>query len=415
MTLTLHNAKLILIVLFTFFFTFTIPQWSPPIRLDDKCETELRRATMFSDQSSKITHFFWCQYDSWERKFNLLYRRQYPNGILSSVEELDNEHECEHVSVTGAHDGEQLFVAYAADRRSKHTHCGMDTRDGCLDIYTINSADGGFTWSRVMAVPRTNMDDIWNRQYPKVIMNPATGRVWIFYVLSNVEAETFSLGFVTRPEGSTIYSLERLLGYRKELIMEVTVALSKYNGNAMIHLVWTGEVQKQLHLMQAISANNGDSWQTTEIIQPGFAGRFTSDIRIDPGYMVLPYLHSQSSSAQIAVSNDWARSWNMITISQHPGIADSAICYKTGKNDAIVVALLNAEVSENKFNGEFGYMRVTDGQWIKGGNPFGNMNVAYDPSIRCYVENGKYVIKAVAIEDSDDGMQKIFLSTLVLP
>ncbi len=388
-------------------------QWSPFIRVDDDCKTEVRQVTMFSDHKAQVTHYFWCQYNTKDRKYNLLYRRQYANGIFSPVDTLDTEHECERMAATGPHDGEQIFLAYQADRRIAHTHCSADMKDGCLDIYTLNSADGGFTWGTPMAVSRSNPNDIWNRQNPKIVMNPETNRVWIFYVLANVEQTSFSIGYVTRPEGSIAYSAERTIAGRKELIMDITVALSNIGGDLLVHLVWTGEVGGNLQLRQAISNSNGESWSTSALLDPGFAGKFTSDIKMDQGYMVLPYLKDTKGVAQLSLTSDRSRSWRKKQISTKTGIADVALCYKTSRNDGIVFTLLNADMGDGKFEGEYGYMKIANENWIRGTNPFGGRNLAYDPTIRCYVENGKFVVKAVAIEMGQNQNQ-IHLTQLVI-
>ena len=397
-------------------FSFALAQWSAPVRVDDNCYTELRRASIFSDQHARVTHYFWCELSKEDRRFHLMYRRQYQNGIFSEVEILDLDHECEQVAVTGAFDGEQIFVAYAADRRSKHTHCTIDTKDGCLDIYSLNSADGGFTWSMPRQVPRSNTNDVLNRQYPSIIRSSLTGRVWIFYAVSNVGVDASSIAFVTKAGDSITYATERVLGFHPELILTVSAATTTFSGSAtMIHVAWTGEVNKQIRLTHIASTTNGDSWTNYQVPGNGFLGQFTSEVRMDPTYLAMTYLQTAQSPSQVAVSTNAGKDWRLISISSYPGIADASICFKYSKNDALLFTFVNAGSGNGQFKGEFGYIRLSDGQWIRGTNPFGEMNLAYSPTIRCYTENNQFVIKVVAVEASEYGQNsKIYTSKMTL-
>ena len=375
--------------------------WSPHIRIDDNCQTELKRATMFIDQKSKVTHYFWCQYYSDNYRFRLLYRKQDQAGELSPVQTLDTEHDCEEISVTGINDGMTINVAYEADRSIAHTRCSAEMTEGCLDIYYFDSKDGGETWSKPQAVGKADMNDIWNRAYPRIVVSPLTGRSWIFYVLTNVESTIYSIGWVTRPADSLIYTSETLLGFRKELIMGITVALSNYRGSFLIHIVWTGEFDGRLVLIQGVSPNNGITWTVSEFLGRGFAGKFTSNILMDQQYMILPYLEYSYAPSRLAITPDRTNNWKLREISENSGIPDVALCYKTSKADAILFTLLNAQIDTNQYEGEFGYMRLSDETFIRGDNPFGSYSMAYDPNIRCYVGNDDaFVVKALGILNS---------------
>ena len=55
-------------------------------------------------------------------------------------------------------------------------------------------------------------------------------------------------------------------------------------------------------------------------------------------------------------------------------------------------------------------MMLADEKWIAGTNPFGKMNLGYDPNIRCYIDNGVYVVKVVGIENVQGTTNKIYIT-----
>ncbi len=390
------------IVTLSLFAARSLSSWAPLTRVDNSGVTEIRRATLFIDQKSRLTHYFWCQHNLTTNAFNLLHRTQQPGSSdLSPIQLLDTEHECEELTITGPNDGLHVYIAYGADRRTPHTHCSKDNTDGCLDVYSIDSADAGSTWTRPQQIQRDARDDIWNRAYPRILLHPITGRLWIFYVLSNVEKTSYTIGFVTRPRDSSVYSKEKMLNQQKELIMGLAAGLSRKKTTNTIHVVWTNDEKKDLQVREAYSTSEGVKWKYSKIVGTGYSGRLVSDLAMDQQYMALAYLSGTTAPSRLAVTTNGGDSWQLKELSENTGLEDLALCYKTGKKNAILFTLLNAEVQTEKFEGEFGYIKVSEDRWVRDENPFGDKNLVYDPNVRCFVgADGHFVVRAIGIEDN---------------
>jgi len=192
--------------------------------------------------------------------------------------------------------------------------------------------------------------------------------------------------------------------------MGVTVALSNNNAQILIHLVWTGEINGRLLLVQAISPDNGISWTYSNLLGTGFTGRFVSNIAMHPMFMAMPYLEYSYAITRIAITWDRTASWRLVQISENSGIPDLALCYKANTQDAMLFTLLNAEIGVSKYEGEFGIFRLGNGIWTRGENPFGAMSLAYDPIVKCQTQNNAYTVKALGIE----GMDKIYVTQNII-
>jgi len=387
------------VLIFVFLVYGVYADWDKPIRVDENCTTEMKRATLYTDQITRVTHYFWCQLDKNTGRFYLYYRRQIPQGILYPETILDISHSCEGVSIAGSSDGGRLYVAYNARRSRPRTSCNEDITDGCMDIYTLQSLDGGLSWSIPAVIPRKNLKDVRNRWAPKAIINPFTDRVWVFYLTQETEDMMYSIGYSSKPDNSILYNSEVLMNTRKELILDVTAALSN-PGSLNIHLVWSGEANKVLTMNQMVSSNNGINWRGVGSVDKGFAGNMVSNIIMNARNMFIPFLQQMGSPTYIKTSTDGGSRWSSTQISQYSGLPDICLCFKSFGNDGAVFSLLNAKLGEGNYVGEFGYIDINNGKWIKGSKPFGNFILNYDPNIRCYVENGNYVVKAIAISEN---------------
>lgn len=383
------------IVVFIFLAFGVYAKWEPLERVDENCTTEMKRATIYIDQITRISHYFWCQLDERSGRFYLYYRKQIPEGILYPETILDISHSCEGVSVAGSSDGRRIYLAYSAERSRARTSCNEDITDGCMDIYTLESLDSGDSWSLPVVLPRKNLKDIRNRWSPKILIDPLSSRLWIFYITQETEEMMYSIGYVQRTS-SSIYNSEVLMNSRKELILDVTAAVSN-PGPVIIHLIWSGEVNQALAMNQLISTNNGVSWRAVGMIDRGFGGNMVSDIIMNAKNMYIPFLKQMGAPTQLKMSVDGGSKWSSFQISQYSGLPDICLCFKSFGNDGTVFSLLNAKISEGNYIGEFGYLRVIDRRWIKADKPFGNFILNYDPNLRCYVENGQYIVKAIAI------------------
>lgn len=375
--------------------------WEPVERIDENCTTEMKRASLYINQITRITHYFWCQLDVQSGRYYLYYRRQIPEGILYPETILDISHSCEGVAATGSNDGTRIYVAYSAERSRSRTSCNDEMTDGCMDIYTLESSDGGETWSVPEVLPRRNTSDVRDRWNPRIITNPLSERVWIFYLTQEKNENLYSIGYISKPDKSSPYGPEVLVNTRKEIIVDVAVAVSNL-GRLCLHLVWSGDVEGKIAMYQAISTNNGRSWSDVGFVDRGFSGNMVSDIIMNDRQMYIGHLKGTGLPTYLKISRNGGERWRPLQISALSGLPDISLCYKSFGTDGAVFALLNVKLGTGDYKGEFGYYLIASERWVQSEKPFGNFILDFDPNARCYVENGQYIVKAIAISKNTE-------------
>ena len=268
-----------------------------------------------------------------------------------------------------------------------------------MHLYTLDSRDKGEQWSTPVQISRSNRDDIRNRWRPRILINPQSNRLWIFYITQNTESKQYSIGYVSRPEGSSTYNSEVQMNQRSEIIVDLAAALTKPNGKLSLHLIWTGDIKGTLTMTQMISTNNGVGWKTVGGVANGFGGPMISNIIMNPQYLYIPYLQSTGASeSYMLVSTNGGSRWNKLKISNKSGLPDITLCFKAFGTKGIVFSLLNWKKSEGVYLGEFGFLDVSVMRYKDTKEtPFGNEILNYDPNLSCYVENDQYTVKAIGI------------------
>ena len=162
------------LIILVLLLTLTVADWTTPVKVIPAYKDSF---SIFTDDSNGVSHVFWC--NNIDLNFN--YRRFYPNNTLSPIQVFEWEQPCNRSYVIkGAHDGKSLYLVFQGSRkRVIGGSCETDSNK-CHDIFFSESINGGETWSKPKAVPRNDMADKRDRQYPDLIVT-VEKRLWIFY------------------------------------------------------------------------------------------------------------------------------------------------------------------------------------------------------------------------------------------
>eukprot|EP01022_Parablepharisma_sp_SALTPOND_P022845 TRINITY_DN4670_c0_g1_i1.p1 TRINITY_DN4670_c0_g1~~TRINITY_DN4670_c0_g1_i1.p1 ORF type:complete len:428 (-),score=5.73 TRINITY_DN4670_c0_g1_i1:215-1414(-) len=227
--------------------TQSLAKWEEPIEIIPSYGTT---RSIFTDNSNGISHVFWCR----NPDFQFHYRRFYPNGTLSEIMTFYWNAPCFlYYTVEGLHDGKTLYLVYQG-RRQRHTISGKCQEDPrvCNDVYFSESTDGGNAWSKPVAVPRADMYDKQNREFPLLLVTPQK-RLWVFYRMTGFYDAPYS--YVTRPSGSSVFSPEIVTPVR---VNHASVAYNVVKGSSVVSIFYNhhGDTKPYHYYTE----NNGVNW-----------------------------------------------------------------------------------------------------------------------------------------------------------
>ncbi len=164
------------------------------------------------------------------------------------------------VSVSGPEDGKTLFVAFSANRTIKGVQCNVNDTTGCIDVYFMESADAGETWSSPKPVQRRDRNDARSRVNPRLLYIRESKRLYIFYVRPMEDDN--AIYQVTRSSGSIVFSSESMAYSNKYPIERLQVAYTTVWSKTYIHLVFMFPYL----LTWVYSDNGGVSWKLGDVL-----------------------------------------------------------------------------------------------------------------------------------------------------
>ena len=378
-----------LILLFLFQALFA---WDKVVEISNNTDGDVDRSAMYLDGGTFTTHYFWCQVNIFTGKYRLMYRSQNINGNLFPIKVLDMEHDCILPTAAGENNGKNIYVAFNAHRVTRGSaKCDEDNLPSCQEIYILETKDGGNTWTKPMPIKRANMNDVVNRWSPSIIVHPDTKRIWITYINKNYIGLRFTIGYVTRPRGSSLYSNEALLDNREGAIVFTTVAISNFNSVQMVHIIWTAETNNILRIYQRITKTNGIKWSAPQYISDGHINDAYSDIEIGGFSIYVPYTPIENNYMCIKMSNNAGRDWHNTPIMQGKGFGKLAGCVKKAQKEVRLFAIAN--LRSDKYTTYFGWMNPINSKWNQEKTPFDGIDTRLEPSVECAVRGSKIVVK----------------------
>ncbi len=231
MNIQIRFAILLLLLEFS-----TCEYWSRPMNVTTPADAG--EVKLLVDPAGN-SHIVWL--DSAVVRYLLLDPQNRP--LLGPVV-LESAHPAEALDFVG--DGTKLFVVFQAARGRLTQSCIYPLfAQGCRDIFFVESADGGKTWSQSTVVPRQNMSDIANRQYPSLLYIKEKDRLAIFYAKDKpTDGQGKDVYCVTRVSGSKVFRDEHVIQTSDAMIF-VSPPHAGYTiaGNlATIHLHFSGVV-----------------------------------------------------------------------------------------------------------------------------------------------------------------------------
>ncbi len=291
----------IMMIAFALLFIFALSEgkWATPITVVPAYNGLL--SSVFTDNTTQASHVLWCD-DSTRR---LSHRRVNPDGSMSDIHPFPQwKAPClTNHFITGLGDGKTIFIVYQGYRsRSPRGNC-KDNADSCSDVFISESKDAGDNWSTLVAVPRIDMNDHENRQFPQVVTNKQ-GRVWIFYRMGGFYESP--LTFVTRSPGSAVFAQETKLPI---VIDSFSVSYGLIKTGVVLSVFYsTHSSIKKYHYY----TNNMVKWEGPVDVTdfcPGEA--FEAMPQTTPGTPRYLYLscRNQDYKTHLKVSADWGKTW----------------------------------------------------------------------------------------------------------
>ena len=198
-------------------------EWTFPIKVIPSYQLS---QSVYVDTFTKIAHVIWCN------DYKMYYLRFGPNNEISPTKLLDSPHTCfSRFIINGYNDGKSIFIVYEGRRKRIPGRC-VNITDACNDIYFLESADGGISWSKEIAVPRRDLNDHEDREFPKLFITHQN-RIWIFYRMSGLADAPYS--YVTRSLGASVFSNEIKLSIR---VQTSSIAYNYYNNQHILSIYY---------------------------------------------------------------------------------------------------------------------------------------------------------------------------------
>jgi len=176
-----------------------------------------------------------------------VYIALFPNKTVTSTE-LEIEIPSS-ACISGFDNGKSLIIAYSGPR---------NTNPEMNDIYTIDSSDGGATWSKPLPVSRENMTDEKQRSRPNLLVTLAK-RVFLFFECNK------SICFSSRPWGSQLFGNEKVLSTKQLQSRIVSYEIDTRPSTVLVSWMSpkNGEATWEVVFSQDNGVNWGkDSWST---------------------------------------------------------------------------------------------------------------------------------------------------------
>lgn len=142
------------------------------------------------------------------------------------------------VSIAGAENGADLFLAFSARRTLNGIKCDKSVQDGCIDVYFIESKNSGINWTEPVVVPRPNLKDACYRNFPHILFISETGRLIITYVVTAQGYRYMDFSLISRPKDSLIFTNEKV--YSKPYdnqVLDVSIVYTHVKNVTVVHTI----------------------------------------------------------------------------------------------------------------------------------------------------------------------------------
>lgn len=326
--------------------------WSLPKHIaDNVLGSGFGSPTILSDPTAKLSHVMYCGAGK-----GLFYLRIDSEEKARAAKNIHSESQCYAISVARSRDGKGLFVAEGV------------VRGAVEDIFFLESADSGETWSVPVLVPRENQGDAMKRSAPSIVASK-TGRLWIFYTIQT-HASNRIMMVATRTPGSKVFANEAASSVNN---------ISEADGAECLHLAWNDGAFTSLDAVKyAQSKNNGVTWSDpVKIAEKTRLGSLMADPVNFPRQIVA--VHAVlSENHTMVVSEDNGATWKRsFTLLNSTAIPLSSQCRCGNRNFALAEDMANPTV--------FGAYDLKTGSYTVGPVAFRGMGDIDWPAVGCYL------------------------------
>jgi len=202
------------------------------------------------------------------------------------------------------------------------------------DVYFMESADKGKTWSAAVAVPREDMKDAFHRYSPMVVPNEANDRVCLVYFKAAKGQAEGDVCWACRAPGSKVFGNEVAIVKGVPVISRVRMAASVHNLRVTLHLLYVAKNENANALFYHKSTDNGLTWTRQKLSDYGTLEAYQEPALITgpsdykDGRLVVGYSYRGNGDAAMYTSYDNGEKWSssMLSGSSKYAITSLALC-----------------------------------------------------------------------------------------
>jgi len=392
------------LLIFALIFATCFSKWEEPIKVNNDEFNSIKPINLYYDHSTGIGYLTMLSYEKNDKQ-SLALRKIYPrNSRLSpfSVKdknfggfEVDGGNE--NIIHASAENGKDHIAVWSKERDDGP--CDSDNTKGCVDVFYAESKDEGETWGTPRQIPRENLTDFAVRDRPSVLYIKESGRIFIFYRYYDNQGNTRTIGCVTKPSGSSIFSNEVLIAEAENAVYINTPVYSFSNNKATLHLVYLVEVEKSRIDFLYISSINGVTWEKPKKLYSSFSEYFKaywlfSDHSIDnKAIHAIFSIWGRPDNNMIATMNsyDEGKTWTEpAEFTNAVNINSAAIC-GTADNPILI---LSASIYYPRQEYSFWVFNIYKEEFMEFEMPFENSNDISVASVSCGLYHDKLLMRA---------------------
>jgi sialidase-1 len=270
----------------------------------------------------------------------------YPVSRVEVLEKARDEPMLTHVDVfTSGADGYNTYripaiatapdgtlLAFAEARKYSAEDPGFGKQD--IDLVLKRSRDGGRTWSKMRVIE--DPGELWSAANPATLLDRQRGRLWVFYLRSKPEKNTYS----ARPKTDDVQTLARFSDDSGEKWSEpidlTAVARDLADGRwrssvtgpggaiqdrsgRLIVPVWKFEPWGNFTIS---SDDHGLTWHRGQAVPGDGGGDEDQLVELADGRILMDYRQQEGPHRWIAESADGGRTWS----APRPGETVSPVC-----------------------------------------------------------------------------------------
>lgn len=257
--------KIFALTIFCCIFSFSVCEWGHSFPI---CRTygNIVKQSTFLDTSNGKAHLIFAIGIS-TNYYEVKYVNVDKNGLSTNPITIGKNYSCCHpLSITGAHDGKNIYVALPL------------LRSTTSDIYFVESNTDGLLWSTPL-VARSNylFDDI-TRISPQIQL-VTSRRLFIFYWKND------EIHAVTRPKDTNIWGLERnvhpkgfCFSNKVSSITTSSMPLTTNLDQVFFHIVCQWRKDLEIYPLLGYSHDNGINWDYYRVEKYNFTNDLSASI-----------------------------------------------------------------------------------------------------------------------------------------